>query len=627
MSIRVKRRRINWQCHLSQGDKVTFKSSGIWWIGTVSSVRLRSFDSDYQRINVSVKGNYVSTSNLNHLYNYGHVHLDQFFFMPESTNADGSPATQIFTKPKKDSRIHKIRDWPVEMHDETAYMWDVENWRDDIRRYQEIWYRGYENRQRMHSIVINVQDDVVTIQPKHSRLMFTVSKKSETIQPVFSVLPCGPNEEWMLPFVERDLSYLPQTTIQKSIEMQDPYLGCWCKIRSRPHQKGYIVDVDHFGHDGIHIYCYVEDRGASETVPFHRYDTHLQYVEWVKAEDITELLQINNKLYGLEPTLINNLPSNVIQVEYEHELASSEVNSLMQLREHDLQMMFHYILKHQKNHSNNRILFAMSYLMWSHASYKIHPVYAPCYDNYNLDGYRSLLLAKQDYFSKHFRAARVDETAQQRLNFIMSQQHVSAVIKTLQYEESQRAIPIFDFKALDITLSTDGKKFMVNVDVTYNNISLLNVVSYASTALNINNLALNPIMKKLLPQERHYNSTDIYKFSNYGKRNVNKFKVDKTNYEQYNQISTLKKYQSWIVNQMVKEENADIPLSDVFTHKLSSKATMCYNSILGFLEAENGCSYGGFLSLDVGWGKTVTMIELILRQKGTNLIIAPLTLL
>ena len=633
-----KRRRINWSCHLHANDAVVFQNSGEWYIGSVSQTRLRTYSDDYNRIIVYVRGNYVSRSNFNHIFNFGQNHVDQFYFVPNSV-PHGENDTGITTYKGKNDRVYKIHsEWPEEIQNHPI-KWDILKWRDNLQMFQLVWYRGFHHmRHRIKCIVIDIQQEAFTVQPLYSKVQITVHKNSETIQPIFNLIECcnsalAPNcQLYFMPFREFYTDeYAIQKPLQVSRRIKDTYLGCYCSLKERgSHKKGYIVDVDYDSLNGNNIYCYVEDSGASEDVPFHRFDTHMEYVKWVPSEDI-EIINVNNVLHNREES---TLPSNELKIQWEHDLRDTELDCLFQLKEADLQMMFHLILRHQKNHAQNRILFALSYLLSTHATHKINPMYTQGHDNYSFDGLKRIIIAKQDLLARAEASQGYDmpyelDRVCQRLSFIMgSNEHSrssSGISRILKFEDDLLQTPIFNFKALDITLSDDRKTINLSINVNYNSISALNIVSYAATAVNINQIAIRPIMEKLLPDERRFNNHDVYNFSNYAKRSVTKFKKDTTNYQVNDKIVSLKKYQSWIVSQMIKEENSDMPLSDIFTYDLNG--SMSYNSIIGFCEKKNTHTYGGFLSLNVGWGKTIIIIELILQQKGSTLICAPLTIL
>ena len=614
--VRVKRRRVNFESHVDQNESVLFKSCGNWYIGSVARVKLRNFGNNYNRIVVCVKGNFVSTNGYHHLYNYGTTHIDQFHFTPVECE-DGT----LISLEGDTDRVRKI----VQVSDE---YWNVLEWRENLKMFQSVWFRnGREPREKFECVIVDIQQDKLLIQPYNSRLLHEVSKYSEQIQPHITVNRIAYEDNFYWVGVPKyNWTYVCQTPICRELEAKDSYLGCFCTIWKRPDKKGFLVDVDYGSSRGSEdIYCYVEDRGATGDFPFLRFDTHMEYVEWVKISDIKEVHQIKNKLYGKEDTLINDKRVNKINVVWEHGLRSSEIDSLFTLKQHDLQLMFYYILRHEKNHSSNTILFAISYLMWSHPAYINPTLYCPGHDNYTLDGLKNILSAKQDFYrpQENANANRELDAVGSRFHWMLSASDTCT--KILKAEDLHRRHPIFSFDATNITLSEDKKCVTLEINVEYNNVSNLDVVSYTATAINMNQVSLYPLMRLLLPDERQYNTVDVFKFKNYGRRNVTKFKRDETNYMSQNKINVLKKYQSYIVKRMIEEENAEVPISDIFTSNF--KGSMCYNSLVGFCKKDDDVSYGGFLSLDVGWGKTIIIIELILRQGGTNLICVPVSLL
>ena len=623
--VRVKRRRINFESHILQGESVLFKSRGRWYVGVVAIVKLRNFGNNYNRIVVGVQGNFVSTNGYHHVHNYGQSHVDQFHFTPVECE-DGT----LLSLPGDTDRVRKIVPIPDEyFNTNTPYnKWNVLEWRENLEMLQSVWFKnGRDTREKFECVVVDIKQDKLILQPYNSRLLHEVSKYSEQIQPYITVDRINYEDKFFYIAVPKyNWTYVCQTPICRALEAKDKYLGCVCTIHSRPDKSGFIVDVDYCSsRGGEDIYCYVEDRGATPNFPFLRFDTHMEYVEWVKISDIKEVQQIKNKLYGIEDTMINDKRVNTISVVWEHGLRSSEIESLFKLKEHDLKLMFYYILRHEKNHSSNNILFAISYLIWSHASYVNPTLYSPGHDNYHYGGLKNILTAKQDFYrpQKGILANRALDAVGNRFHWMLSASETCT--KILKAEDLRRRHPIFSFDPINITLSEDKKEVTLEINVEYNNVSNLDVVSYTATAINMNQVSIYPLMRLLLPDERRYNTVDVFKFKNYGRRNVNKFKREETNYMSENKINMLKKYQSYIVKRMIEEENAEVPISDVFSSNFSG--SMCYNSLVGFFKKDDDVSYGGFLSLDVGWGKTVIIIELILRQGGTNLVCVPVSLL
>lgn len=623
MPRRVKRRRINFKSHFVQDELVMYKSGGKWFLGTVSSIKMRSFGVDYNRIVVCVRGNFVSSQSYHHVYNYGQTHVDQFFFPPE-TLEDGT----LTSVPHQDDRIRNIRlDYPSTMH--VNEKWDILHWRENLQLLQSVWFRnGYDTRQRLKCVVVDIKDDKIVIQPMHSKLMLTIDKYSQQIQPEFKVQSLNHGDKkYYVPVRKIQSDYIIQAKMCKHLERKDKYLGCCCTIRNRSDKKGFIVDVDYTAYGERKIYCYIEDDMASNDLPFVRFDIrHMVYVEWITEQEITTLHNVNNKTSLNGETLINGKKTNSITIDWEHDLRQCEIESLFKLKDHDLKLMFYYILRHQKNHCSNPLLFAIAYLMWSHVSYKVQPMYSIGKDTYLLEGLKRIHLRKQDFLELWGADDDSKQQVNQRLNWLLSSTHIdNSPHEIIKAEESYRNVPMFHFEPTDISIINNGKTVRINVDVEYNNLTAFDIITYTATAVNINQIALQPLMKAILPEEKRYSGRDIFNFDKYAQKNVKRMKNDTTDFEKLNKIQTLKKYQSWTVHKMVEEENNSAPLSDIFNYKFNGP--MCYNSILGFKKKKDGISNGGFLSLNVGWGKTIIVIELILRQKGSNLICVPVSLL
>ncbi len=604
--MRVKRRRIDWECHLKKDDPVIFHSNGYQWIGKVVATKLRQFGDSYNRVVVLVEPNFVSNGNFSHIYNRS-AQYDQFYLTTIATD-DG----KITTEPHANDRVIKLdADTPVY------------KWRDNIEKYQEVWFRSaYEKRRRLRCVVVDVQEDTISIQPKFSKLIKEVKKYSQQIEPLIRYHTTYQRYELRY---QRD--YIIHTAMCTSMDRKCQYLGAWCEIKSRQsvefgNKSGFIIDVDYGVDDGKNLYCYVEDSGASEFIPHHRFDSHMTYVEWVPEEEITILGLPKNKISQRSDVELEN---NVLKVKYLHCFSQTDVQNLLKLAGNDLELMFYYILKHAKANSNNDVLYGIAYQLWSHHSYLIRPLYSPFKDSYEMDGLKTILLAKQDYFLKTNNMVQLLQV-QQRIQALLTQpgmrQHMSQI---LEAEESYRNIPIFKFTPLRIT-KCEEDYFMLDIKVSLNNVHTLDVVAYSGTSIGYNTTALRPMMCRLLDQHMTTNvPVDIYKMSMYAKENVYAFKNDTSTYTRLNQIATLKKYQSWIVSRMVEEEEATEPLSDIYTSKISDD--LQYNFIAGFQAYDRNVSRGGILCLNVGWGKTIIILELLLRRGGSTLICAPLTLI
>jgi len=606
-----KRRRIDWECHLKENDAVIFQSNGNNYIGKVVGTKLRQFGDSYNRVIVLIEPNFVSSSSFSHIYNR-QASYSQFYLMP-ITGANG----RIFTEARTDDRVVKLQE------DHPIY-----NWRNNVQKYQEIWFRsGYEKRRRMKCVVVDVQDTTISIQPKFSKLISIVDKKSQQIQPVIMVDADRQHD------VAFDRGYTIQNSMCMSMDRKNKYLGAWCELKSRPCvqfnlKPGYIVDVDYGVADGKDLYCYVEDSGASELVPNHRFDSHMTYVEWVTEDEINILGRPRNKISQRQDVEIDE---RVLKIQYKHGMTSWDVRHLEELEENDLELMFYYILRHAKsNTDNNDLMYAIAYLLWCNHSYRIRPLYSQYRDDYEFTGLKRMLLAQQDYYQQNNSNNSADnlKIVQQRLNNLLSptRTHMAQV---LEAEESYRNIPMFQFTPISIKKSgPDNEFFTLELNVAINNIHTLDMVTYPGTSVSFNATALRPIMTELLKVRRNYASEeniDIFKMSTYAKRNVARLKADTSTYMSLNKITCLKKYQSWLVQKMIEEENSGTSLSHMFTKSLTDD--LQYNMIAGFQEREDTKSNGGILALNVGWGKTIIILELLLRQGGSTLVCAPLTLI
>ena len=588
-----KRRRLTWDCHLNVEDTVAYSYSGVTYLGKVTGRRLRQFGDNYSRVIISVGGNYVSHSNFNHLRH----RCEESIFLQPKIDADGG----FYTEYNSGDRLVKVND-PL-----------ILNWRDNLKKNQEVWYKNIFKaiRTRLRCVVVDVHQDSVTIQPKYSKLLYTVPKQSETIQPVL-------HRENTRISVVCTHDYLIQTPMNTDLEQKDKYLGCYCSISARDHFtcKGFIVDVDYI--EGGPIYCYVEDRGASRNIPFMRYDTHLSYVRWVRASEIT-IIDTNNMLSERDTTLINNKRENIISTKWEHDFSSHDLSKLKELKEKDLGFLFSYILKENAgNHGN--VLCSIGYYRTASGRYSTKPMYELRSDNYDLDGYKKIMVAKQDFFISNGNMTELTKT-NKRLDVVMRDRQ--AMNRIFHAEEVYRKVPIFtfDIKSIELTNTT----VTCEIGIIYNNLFNIDVCAFSQTAVNLNALVCRPIMNAINNTIENRRYSDVYDMKRYAKKNTRKFKTEMNTIEKETKIPSLKNYQNWMVNRMVNEENSENALSEIFSQTLSD--TVSYNRISGFTRNMKSKTNGGILSLDVGWGKTVIMIELILRQGGCTLICAPLTLI
>ena len=157
-----------------------------------------------------------------------------------------------------------------------------------------------------------------------------------------------------------------------------------------------------------------------------------------------------------------------------HCFSQTDVENLLKLAGNDLELMFYYILKHAKANSNNSVLYGIAYQLWSHHSYLIRPLYSPFKDSYEMDGLKTIMLAKQDYFLKTNNMVQLLQV-QQRIQALLTQpgmrQHMSQI---LEAEESYRNIPIFKFTPLRI-IKCEEDYFMLDIKVSLNNVHTLDV--------------------------------------------------------------------------------------------------------------------------------------------------------
>lgn len=611
--VRVKRRRLNWECHLKANDVVVVKSNICNYIGVVLNTKLRQFGDNYNRVVVQVKSNYVTSVNYSHIYNNTSLY-DQFYLTPFTTENG-----KIMTKAERGNRLFKL--------DQST---ELCQWRNNLKLNQELFYRSAtDKRRRLKCVVVDVQDKTVSIQPKFSKIITVVDKQSEQIQPVINIIYEEDDVGYEIPDLRLsyDHEYIIQSPMCRSMDIKDKYLGAYCKIKSRIanlgyEKRGYIIDVDHGVAEGKNLYCYVEDSAANEIYMLLRFHTHMQHVEWVTEDDI-EIIDVGNKLSNRNHV---ELPNRILSIQYNHGMCISDVNRITQLCEHDIELAMSYILSHAKSNSDSNIMYALAHLMWCNNSYKIRPVYSQHNDDYDYIGLKEILLAKQYYFMTHKNENQLKQVTE-RIAYLLdipnrSRSHMAQI---LEAEENFRSIPLFKFTPLSI--QNVNNSFHIKIDVAMNNIHTLDILAYPGAAVNFNRVALQPIMKRLLNKfdTEGITRSDVFRMSRYAKIKTKEFQEDTTNYVAENKISSLKKYQSWMVKKMVEEEQSKEPLSQMFSTKIGDDLE--YNFINGFTSTNCNSTNGGIVSLEVGWGKTVLILELLLRQGGSTLICAPLTLI
>lgn len=577
-----------WTCHLKPNDKVAFRKENKWFLGTVLHRRLMKF-TNFQRIGVSIRGTYVSHScGVTTFVNDPNRFCYEVSFPLTNGGTVHDPTKAIVCPPV------------------------LLDWRQSIKKCQEVWFRsGYQSRSRTLCVVMNVDRETLTLQPKFSKLKTVVRRESVCVQPVLLVRDGAVNFSFCW-------HYAFQTPISLDWRTDD-LLGCRCTLAERPGVEGTIIQVDHGAAEPL--YCFYEPM-TSELRHVYHFEM-FNSIQWVRRQDIGEIIFHSNALRNREEVRLGDTVEATIETTFYPDDASRR-ERLLSLVEEDRELAFYYILLQSKGTTRNRVLFAIGYLLWSHATYKVRSSYRATRDR-DLACFLEMMVQKQLYYD-HWNPEEAAK-AGSRMNGVFDGTLRDTLRHSLELEESFWNVPIFTFRPIEIT--PDGDRVRLKIGIKYNGLYTSDVVCYHTSVPTINAVAIRPIMESMFPTPRCEPLAQVFKLSTYSKERTVAFRNDleargEAMILKKRVIPSLKTYQSWMVEQLQREEASTDFMTEIFCRNFSS---VQYNELCGFTPELSIRANGGLLHLNTGWGKTVIMIELMLRSPCSTLVVAPLTLI
>lgn len=591
---RTKRQKIDWECHIPEKATVVFRKMNRNFIGTVIS---RAFHTrqhnSIPRFLVRVEGNFMSHEIYNLFAMTSGYKMQNVWY--NAIEVDG----KYKSKQDENDVLHVI---------DTSKEEDnlVLNWRDNIRVKQDMYFKSATCTVIYDGIVTAVEDDVIKLQMKHSKTEVSIPRKSPRLAPVI----IRDSKTIRLSF---NTAYVIHPPVTKE-HMKDMYLG---STVIRDGLEGTIVDVDVLP-NGDKLYCWAEIEEFS-------FDDHQQTavknVRWMKSDAFGSVLETRNILQDRTGFTKEN-----ISIRCSHSFQTWEKDTLLAIAEVDLDLALYFFLKWAKNEGerDKHVFFGIAFLKWGLRSYNLPSVYNPARD-FKFGAYKDITYAQIEYFRE------LDDLAGARRSVLRYEDLFTNdnARRILCYERTFKETNLFDFKLKKMEASSERRELTLTFDFTYNGLYCSDVIPYSATAISINSVSIRPLVNLMFEDTVTTDDTTESKaldLKYLASRKSILFKHCDSKYMELNKIPSLMRHQSYIVMRMQKEENSKEYLSDFFTRSINSNCD--YNMIAGFVAPHDGlkCN-GGFLALRTGWGKTIVMIELVKREGGKTLVVAPLSLL
>jgi len=572
-----------------QNEKVLYKEHGNWYFGIVKRQVCRD-----DNLSIRIDNNFVLFPALSQ---------SVLFNIPTSTNTLGGIKRIQIDWNGLEPQVCKV---PEEL--------DVA-WRSNIKKHQLLWYRNlqveeYHDKCVLKCIVVGLLDDRVMIQPLCSRICVTVNCNSATLEPIISSNPFS--FAFGIPFdVHHDWFSL-------EVELNDRYIGANCTIGT----QGYFIgEVDR----KYQKYCCFNNNGYNHNIRQQTFD-----VKWVDKQDIqldenTVSNFRNDHAYHPE----DDAYTKTIMMEISHRMFGYGSREFVKVYEYwcaTKDPLVLYAMSHSTHFYSNTIeeLKCIAYNLIGPCAYKSQA--------------RGYLQTKAHIFTLHQAVLRKKaqylegedlERLFREMEHMRSGRRSHDMRNALQFERQQHRMSSFGIDMLDWTC-TDNRYFL-SVKVSFNKM----LTTQACGCRGSDAAVVNSYTCNYLEPFMHCQGLEPTPTSN---ENLNRLTMDHirgrrttkmvSDFEAYNdnhkRIGSLLKYQTWLVDEMSKEEANVNPLSHIYVKK---GASMDYNSITGFCHANTAVSNGGILALHTGWGKTIVMIELLRRQGGCTLIVLPLSII
>lgn len=592
--------RPNWKCYVKKGDHVVFLHHGCNYIGKVNRVTLRIITENYKHMVAVVEGNFVS-----------HMGYDFLIRAPEESIMLHNKAYVNDTFVCSKSVDDKI----VLLNTDSTVHKNILNWRENIVPNQQLWYRSPKDlRMKLKCVVKFINGNTVTMQPQNCRRLIHVAKNSATIHPV---IQRSQHNLW--------LSHAPNYIFQNTVSLRkvkaDKYIGCECSLKESPALYGYLIDVDYDDKDND-IYCWCNSDVNSLLLDDLANTRRHTVFKWVRIQDVAQIKSINNILSTRWEN--QNEISKVVRVKADVEFSEYDKCKLRNLlHNNDLQLVYYYLTNHFRHYVSNSAMFALSqhnytkgYLSKFAYDFKKDP---------NLSAFMRMMLAKQQYYTLNNMENELLKSRIQCKSFYFDASNLnrSYMRQILKLEREDLATQLFTIRPINIEINSYN--ITMDLEMKINRVYTTDLHSYLGSALTIHKIITKPLMDTFLNIRlpRYERLENFFSLRYYKKKKTSEFFSSQC-CKMKKKIKSLKPYQKHIASKMVAEENNKDALSNFFCHSVQN---IEYNELTGLRDSTTYRSNGGILCLDTGWGKTVTMIEVILQNPCSTLIVAPLTLL
>ena len=625
------RREVKWSCPWSPNDLIVYSHNlNDWKIGHVVRRRLTN-DKRHLIITIHVRGNKIQSYN----------GLDLYELQVEMINTvDGS----LLVNPS--TYIHKITEGKL-----------VE-YGHKIEKFDHVML--YDTSTTIECVVKSVESESFIVSPVGGAIDITVKRDSKSYSPV--VVPTNIRENVFT--VKNTPQHVFFRANDPEWEVADELLGAFVRIQHGTTTKvGVLIDVDY--QDGtLHetIYCWLHQRSFQAEESQHKlryYDYHIQndtIVKWITKTQITTLLATSNQLAQRERNVVlTNGMFTILNATLRTD--SNRKKKLLDyantLAENgDLEFALGKLFRYNVIHDD-----LDNWKTWKAIKENILGKHARCISNKYSSALdttfamrKKILDTKINYLQDKIGQYPISEMSGKyaQLTRVTIKERMYLNSSTWQYEygrkrlENESRINTFQMNFLEMTKTNSNvqyDEYLFKFRVTY---SGLYTRELFSQHLHGARSYVTPIMKVLffdklkakmgwanVPHTRFF--TDVA----YIKTQMSKqFKHEITSQplgprRDFPMISSLKRYQNWLVNRMFVEETNEDYLSHFFNINWPK---FTFNAISGFGPLQTTIANGGLLCLGTGLGKTVISIELMkrwyrLHQHDTTLIVTPLSLI
>ena len=566
------------------------------------------------RVSLTIKGTYVS-----------HEYFD---LMRDSYTVEKYLSCELRQREDgSDVYVTDSSSTPLILLDNSIQKKTILEWRKNLKSRQVVWYRTEDHKELLKCAVVHVSDSHIHLQLIYSHYAFRISKKSRCIQPVLS-LP--PDKAPRLVFLG-DSVKLKQMIDNHGVPLTDiarnrcnAYIGCKCLVNGT---EGRIVDYDFTGKQNI--YCFAQTSDTDEHYGITQDFSGYTNVMWVTEDSIEVIVEQVNMLPDRRRVTYS------VELDFRHK--PEHRNYLDNISKHfqnDPKLCFHRLLKYAKDEYEEslKIFYGIAYLNSSCAYYRNRFEYNSRKDQ-NLSFFREVTDAKIRYYNENDMPEERSIHLQRRA-YVFNDIYTFAGKQLVNFESELRKTRLFNFRLTGLKREND-QNLKLTIECNYNGLYSSDVHSYVATSINMNILALRPLMLKIFSSELGHLNEDLkwkqacFQLKTYEKIRTDAFEyIFKRGFETFtakNKIESLLPHQSYIVDRMQKEESSNDFLTNFYNVEVSPNCH--YNAISGFIPRGTRVSNGGILAMRTGWGKTVSIIELVKRNGGKTLVVAPLSLI